>query len=91
MSKVTPVEPVKFDQRIRVFCPSGQVAETRIEFEDGTPLKNVLRAVISMESPRARGANGETPDGKCYVFVTRYDAENGHMEYGFAEALVGAG
>ena len=79
-----PQTPRKFDQRVRLVCKDGVVETAEIVFEDGTPLKNVLRAVISLESPRVRGANG-----RAEVFVTQFNNEIGRIVFGVAEALVG--
>ena len=79
-----PQTPRKFDQRVRLVCKDGVVETAEIVFEDGTPLTNVLRAVVSLESPRVRGANG-----RAEVFVTQFNNEIGRIVFGVAEALVG--
>ena len=84
-----PQTPRKLPQRVRIASPDGIVLETKIEFEDGTPLTNVLRTVISLESPVASAPDGQKPDGKCYAFISQYDSEEGRVVYGVAEALVG--
>lgn len=84
-----PQTPRKFDQRVRVVCKDGQVATAEVTFEDGTPLRNLMRAVVSLESPVVRGENGQTPDGKAYVFVSQFHSEIGQVVYSIAEAVVG--
>ena len=79
-----PQTPREFDQRVRLVCKDGLVETAEITFEDGTPLKNVLRAVVSLESPLVRGANG-----RAEVFVTQFNNEIGRIVFGVAEALVG--
>jgi hypothetical protein len=83
--------PRIYDRRIRVASPGGMVVDTKIAFEDGEDLTNVLRAVVSFESPNAKGPKGQTPDGKIYIFVSRFENEIGKVVYGIAEALVGDG
>ncbi len=84
-----PQTPRALDHRVRITCPDGIVLNTEIAYENGEPLKNVLRAVISLESPNCRGPVGEQPDGKAYVFVSYFENEIGQVLYGYAEALVG--
>ena len=79
-----PQTPRKFDQRVRLVCKDGVVDTAEITFEDGTSLTNVLRAVISLESPIVRSANG-----RAEVFVTQFNNEIGRIIFGVAEALVG--
>lgn len=81
--------PRRFDQRVRVKCQDGLVENAEISFEDGAPLKNILRVVVSLESSVIRGENREAPDGKAYVFVSQFHAEIGRVVYGTAEAIVG--
>ena len=88
-SWTNPKTPRKYDRRIRITCTDGLIENAKIAFEDGEDLTNVLRAVASFESPNARGPNGETPDGKAYVFVSRFENEIGRVVYGIAEALTG--
>ena len=86
-----PHVPTPLDRRVRISCPGGEVLGTIIEFENGEPLLNVLRAVISLESPVAKGAKGRQPDGKAYVFLTQFDTVLGQVVYHTAEALIGTG
>lgn len=88
-SWTNPKTPRKFDQRVRIVCKDGLVDTAEVAFENGTPLKNLLRAVVSLESTITRGPNGQTPDGKAYVFVSQFHSEIGRVVYSIAEALVG--
>ena len=90
-SWTSPQTPRRYEQRIRIWSDDGLVENAKIQFEDGVDLTNVLRAVVSFESPNAKGPNGETPDGKIYVFVSRFENEIGKVVYGIAKALVGGG
>ena len=84
-----PKTPRKLDQRVRLICADGNVETAEITFEDGTPLTNVLRAVVSLESPACRGTEGQAPDGKAYLFISQFHSETGRVVYSVAEALVG--
>ena len=88
-----PATPRKFEKRIWIGCPTGVVVDSTIVFEDGEQLTNVVRAVISLESPtvarRSHGQGLSKSDGLAYVFVTQFHNEIGRMVYGTAQALVG--
>jgi hypothetical protein len=45
-----PATPYKHEKRVRVSAPNGIVYGSVIEFEDGTPVYHVLRAVIAMNA-----------------------------------------
>jgi hypothetical protein len=87
-SWTNPQTPRKIDV-VRIACTDGVVENATVEFEDGTPLRNVIRVVISLESPLARGPKGETPDGNVYAFISQFHNEIGRVIYSVAEAVVG--
>ncbi len=87
---LNPQTPRRLDRRVRISCPSGVVIASRILFENGAPLTNVMRAVISLESPTCRnGRDGEFANGLAQVYITRFHNEIGRVEYLIAECLVG--
>jgi hypothetical protein len=77
-----PKTPTKLDRRVRIYCPDGVVKGAKIEFEDGEPLKNVLRAVVAFEPTAIKGA-----DGRARVYLTQ--VVDGQVVYREAAALIG--
>ncbi len=86
-----PATPAKLGRRVRVSCPDGVVIRAEIKFEDGEALRNVLRAVIALESPVLGQAADGSPEGTATVYITRFNNEIGKVVYWSAEALVGRG
>lgn len=73
--------PHQHDRRVRLKSSQGLVLKSTIEFEDGTEIMNVLRAVILLD-PQA-------PGGLARVFITRFNNEIGKVVFEEALALVG--
>ncbi len=71
--------PRRLDRVVRVDCPTGEVIKAKIAFEDGEDLRNVLRALISME-----------PQGDCLIYLTRFNNEIGKVVFEVANCVLGS-
>ncbi len=89
LQRLDPRTPGELDRRVFIDCPTGKVEDAKITYEDGEPLINVMRTIISLESVCIRTPDGKFAPGIARVYIQRFNNEIGRVEFLVADVLVG--
>lgn len=84
LNSTNPKTPHRHVGRVRITCPTGRVLDSVPRFENGEEMRNVLRAVISLEPPDRDGRGGI-----AQVYLMRFNNEIGKVVYEVADCLIG--
>ncbi len=85
LNSTDPKTPHRHERAVTVSCPNGVVLDSKLTFEDGEEITNILRAVISMEVPDKHGVGGHS-----LIYITRFNNEIGKIVYEVADCFIGA-
>lgn len=86
LKSTDPKTPQEHDRLVILACPGGVVLETRMCFDDGEEVTNLLRAVITLDVPsEKRGC-----DGKMKIHIARFNNEIGRTVFWTANCIFGA-
>lgn len=85
LNSTDPKTPHRHVRPVRISCPNGVVINSKVRFEGGEELQNILRAVIALEPPNPKTKRS----GTALIYITRFNNEIGKVVFEVADCLVG--